>query len=149
MPALNQIEFNPYCVDEEIIGACRAFGIVIQAYAPLGSGLRDKETTQIGIVMISIVSSTTLCNFRNYFAVLNDTTMKDISERIGCSVAQLCIAWALKRKVAVVTKTENRSRMDENFNSRSFVDALTPEYVAKIDALNLNLRKFWKIYNQP
>ena len=75
--------------------------------------------------------------------------MKDISQRIGCSVAQLCIAWALKQKVAVVTKTENRSRMDENFNSRSFVEALTPEDVAKIDALNLNLRKFWKIYNQP
>ena len=83
------------------------------------------------------------------FIVLEDPTIIALSEKLECSVAQLCLAWALKRKVAVVTKTENRSRMDENFNSRSFVETLTSEDVAKIDALNLNLRKFWQIYNQP
>merc|ERR1712001_14430 len=43
MPVLNQIEFNPYMVYEEIMSACRAYGITVQAYAPIGSGLRGKE----------------------------------------------------------------------------------------------------------
>ena len=37
---LNQIEFNPYCCDEDILKACEEHGIVVQAYSPVGSGSR-------------------------------------------------------------------------------------------------------------
>ena len=39
-PVLNQIEFNPYCCDEDILKACEEHGIVVQAYSPVGSGSR-------------------------------------------------------------------------------------------------------------
>lgn len=39
-PALNQIEFNPYCCDEDILKACEEHGIIVQAYSPIGSGSR-------------------------------------------------------------------------------------------------------------
>ena len=38
-PALNQIEFNPYCYDEDIFKSCEEHGIVVQAYSPLGAGV--------------------------------------------------------------------------------------------------------------
>ena len=48
MPVLNQIEFNPYMVYEEIVSACRAYEITVQAYAPIGSGLRGQENVKLG-----------------------------------------------------------------------------------------------------
>ena len=38
------------------------------------------------------------------FSVLDDPLMKEISNKIGCTVGQLCIAWALRKGVAVATK---------------------------------------------
>ena len=37
---MNQIEFNPYCCDEDILKACEEHGIIVQAYSPIGSGTR-------------------------------------------------------------------------------------------------------------
>ena len=48
MPVLNQIEFNPYMVYDEIVSACRAYEITVQAYAPIGSGLRGQENVKLG-----------------------------------------------------------------------------------------------------
>ena len=83
------------------------------------------------------------------FSVLDDPILKSISERIGCTVAQLSMAWAIKQKVAVVTKTETRSRMDENLNSTMFVEQMTSEDIKKIDSLNANICKFWDISKFP
>ena len=44
IPVLNQIEFNPYCVDQDILEYCQAKGILVQAYAPLGSGNRGPNS---------------------------------------------------------------------------------------------------------
>ena len=38
IPSINQIEFNPYVVDNDILDACKTNGIVVQAYSPLGCG---------------------------------------------------------------------------------------------------------------
>ena len=37
VPVLNQIEFNPYCVDQDILEYCKENKIIVQAYSPLGS----------------------------------------------------------------------------------------------------------------
>ena len=41
IPAVNQIEFNPYIADKDILDVCKEHGIVVQAYGPIGSGARD------------------------------------------------------------------------------------------------------------
>ena len=38
VPSLNQIEFNPYIVDNDILDVCKCNKIVVQAYSPLGTG---------------------------------------------------------------------------------------------------------------
>ena len=82
-------------------------------------------------------------------SVLDDPVLKGISERIGCTVAQLSIAWAIKRNVAVVTKTESRPRMNENLNSTVFIEKITSDDMKKIDSLNANICKFWDISKFP
>ena len=37
VPVLNQIEFNPYNADYDILDVCKENNILVQAYAPLGS----------------------------------------------------------------------------------------------------------------
>ena len=73
----------------------------------------------------------------------------EIAARIGCTMGQLCIAWALRKHVGVCTKTEKESRMVENIDSIKFANALTAEDMEKIGALNINLRKYVSLYNMP
>ena len=40
IPAVNQIEFNPYLVDKDILDVCKEHKIIVQAYAPIGGGSR-------------------------------------------------------------------------------------------------------------
>ena len=37
---MNQIEFNPYVCDDDILKVCGEHGIVVQAYSPIGSGTK-------------------------------------------------------------------------------------------------------------
>jgi len=129
-PAVNQIEFNPYCCDDDILKSCEEHGIVVQAYSPIGSGTKvgAQGETQM---------------------VLDDPVLKDISARVGCTVGQLCIAWALRRHVAVATKTEKEARLVENIEASKFAEKLTNEDIARIGALNVNLRKFHEVYKMP
>ena len=83
------------------------------------------------------------------FSVLKEPVLIEIAARRGCTVGQLCIAWALRKHVAVCTKTEKESRMRENLESLKFASALTEEDMKQIGALNMNLRKYVKLYDIP
>ena len=87
---------------------------------------------------------------KNLFAlVLQDPVIKEIASRIGCTPAQVCIAFALAKGLAVVTKTEKETRMKENLDSIEVAKKLTAEDIQLVDTLNKNLRKFWDVYAIP
>ena len=52
----------------------------------------------------------------------------------------------VEKGVAVATKTEKESRMVENFGSIQVAPKLTDEDIKKIDALNMDLKKYWNPY---
>ena len=79
--------------------------------------------------------------------MLDDPVLNSIATRIGCSVAQVCIAYALAKGLTVVTKTEREERMKENLQSIQVAAKLTNDDVQLIDSLNKNQRKFVDIYN--
>ena len=49
-PAVNQIEFNPYMADNDILDVCKTHKIAVQAYAPIGTGtgVRVRDTSKDG-----------------------------------------------------------------------------------------------------
>ena len=61
----------------------------------------------------------------------------------------MCIAFALAKGLAVVTKTEKETRMKENLESIDVAGKLTQEDIQLMDTLNKNLRKFWDVYAIP
>ena len=75
--------------------------------------------------------------------------LEKIAKRLGCTIGQLCLAWALRRHVAVVTKTEKEWRMKENLGATEVAGRLTADDIASIDALNINERKFLDFYEVP
>ena len=79
-----------------------------------------------------------------FFPVLEDETLLSMAKSLGCTVAQLALAWALAKGVAVVTKTENESRMKENLLATQVT--LTASQIQTIDKLNKNQRLFWNPY---
>ena len=82
---VNQMEFHPGQMQEETVTFCKENHIVVEAWSPLGTG-----------------------------RMLSNPQLKEIAEKYGKSVAQLCIRWCLQNGVLPLPKTVTPSRMIEN-----------------------------------
>ena len=131
IPVVNQIEFNPYMMDNDILDVCRDHNIIVQSYGPIGSGTRKPDKLE---------NEDSSCN------LLDDAKLKEIATKHQCTIAQVCIGYAIAKGVGVVTKTEKEERMKENLQSTEIAGKLTKEDIQQIDQLNKNLRKFWDPY---
>ncbi|KAJ6430462.1 hypothetical protein OIU84_021791 [Salix udensis] len=91
-PAVNQVEINPLWQQKKLREFCKANGIVLTAYAPLGTR---------GTIWGSN-------------RVMENEVLKEIATAKGKSVAQVCLRWAFEQGVCVVVKSFNKGRMREN-----------------------------------
>eukprot|EP00088_Acartia_fossae_P002133 TRINITY_DN10838_c0_g1_i8.p1 TRINITY_DN10838_c0_g1~~TRINITY_DN10838_c0_g1_i8.p1 ORF type:complete len:307 (+),score=69.77 TRINITY_DN10838_c0_g1_i8:42-962(+) len=112
VPAVNQVEYNPYLVDRVIFDYCKEHKILVQAFAPLGHGK----------------------------TLLEDKTMKKIAQKYNKTAAQIALRWAWQLGITTVTKTEKAERMKENLDYFDF--NLTDEEMEEISSLNKNERRF-------
>jgi 2,5-diketo-D-gluconate reductase A len=84
-PAVNQVEFNPFVYRRRLLNACRAAGVVVEAYSPLTRG-RDLENRQI----------------------------RAVADKHGRTPAQVVLRWAVQRDTVVIPKSRNRDRIRSN-----------------------------------
>ncbi len=91
-PMVNQIEFHPGYYQPELVRWCRAHGILVEAWSPLGCG-----------------------------SVLHEPTLKKISEKYGKSVAQICIRFAIQSNVLPMPKSTHEERIISNADVFNFV----------------------------
>ncbi|KAL4176491.1 Voltage-gated potassium channel subunit beta-2 [Phytophthora ramorum] len=63
--------------------------------------------------------------------------LKAIAEKLGCSLAQMSLAWCIANKhvVTVLIGASKSSQLGENLKALAFVDKITPEVKAEIDAI--------------
>ncbi|KAL4169615.1 hypothetical protein KRP22_010533 [Phytophthora ramorum] len=63
--------------------------------------------------------------------------LAEVSKEVGCSLPQLAIAWSLSNEnVSTVLLGASRiEQLDENLKALEFVDKITPDIRAKIDAI--------------
>ena len=72
--------------------------------------------------------------------VLNDPVITSIAASNGCTAAQICLAWARQKGVAVVTKSEKAHRIRENLASANI--QLSGEDMQRVDDITEEISYF-------
>ena len=105
VPAVNQIEVHPYLTNDAVRSYGREHGIATEAWSPIARG-----------------------------AVLDDSTITEIAEKVGKTPAQVVLRWHIQRSDIVFPKSVTPSRMKENFENFDF--ELASEDMEAITALD-------------
>jgi len=124
-PANLQIELHLYLQQNELVDFCKANGITVVAYAPLGS-------RGIGALM-------KMCNIeRELPDLLNNKDVIEIGKRHNKTAAQVLIRWIIQRGISTIPKSTNPERLKQNLNIFDF--KLTEEEMQKLASLDAGIR---------
>ncbi|KAI5352243.1 hypothetical protein L3X38_005134 [Prunus dulcis] len=91
-PSVNQVEMSPFWQQKKLRDFCKANGIVVTAFSPLGA-----KGTSWG---------------SNH--VMESKVLQDIAEARGKTVAQVCIRWVYQTGAALAVKSYNKERLKQN-----------------------------------
>ena len=91
IPAVDQIEYNPYRQQKDVFDFCRSEGINLVGYCPLTRGNK-----------------------------LNDPKLLRLADKYSKTPAQVLIRWAIQNNIVSIPKSRNPARIEENFNVFDF-----------------------------
>ncbi|MEM8614567.1 MAG: aldo/keto reductase [Cyanobacteria bacterium P01_H01_bin.105] len=133
-PEVNQIELHPYLQQPAMLEFCRDNNIYLTAYAPLGSSDRPDSLKA-----------------NDEPVLLENSTIAAIAESHGATPAQVLLSWAMQRGTAVIPKSVNLARIEQNLAAAEV--SLTDADMQTIAALDLNRRyvsgAFWQVEGGP
>ncbi|KXN92855.1 Aldehyde reductase 1 [Leucoagaricus sp. SymC.cos] len=90
-PAVNQVELSYWNPQPELLKWSKEQDLLLEAYSPLGSQKKVKETLQV-------------------------PEIKSIAQKLGITPAQVVISWHVQRGTVVLPKSVTPSRIVENFH---------------------------------
>ena len=123
LPEVNQFELHVWNQQKEAVEYCRENGIVVMSYCPLAR-----------------------CK------LFGQTSLAELSEKLGKSEAQLCIRWLLEHEFVTIPKSTSEDRIKANADV--FDWALTKEQRAEMDALDQSflasnaVKAMWKPWEE-
>ena len=85
VPMVNQMEFHPYLVQQDLIDYCNAHKIQYEAWSPMMQG-----------------------------RIFNLAAINEIAEKYGKSVAQVVLRWDLQKGVVTIPKSAKKERIIAN-----------------------------------
>ncbi|ONI30330.1 hypothetical protein PRUPE_1G244700 [Prunus persica] len=91
-PSVNQVEMSPFWQQKKLRDFCKANGIVVTAFSPLGA-----MGTSWGA---------------NH--VMESKVLQDIAEARGKTIAQVCIRWVFQAGATLAVKSYNKERLKQN-----------------------------------
>lgn len=107
-PAVNQIELHPYFVQADALENMAYYGVIPEAWAPLGGGRYDPFGNEM---------------------------LQAIAAAHGKTVGQVILKWNVQRGVVVIPKSTHPERIRENIDIWDFT--LTEEEMAQIASLDM------------
>jgi diketogulonate reductase-like aldo/keto reductase len=101
VPAVNQIEFTPWLIDQATYDYCKKNNIQLQSYSPITRGIK-----------------------------FNDERLKSLCEKYQKTPAQIILNWNLQLGVSTIPKSSQRERLQENFDAINFtIDAQDVDFM--------------------
>ena len=91
LPAADQIEYHPGLLQQETVGLCRKYGILVEAWSSLGRG-----------------------------KLLDDSIITSVADRHGKTPAQVIQRWCIQNGVLPLAKSVHAERIHENFDVSDF-----------------------------
>lgn len=119
-PEMNQVELHPFLPQDDLVSGCKDLGVHLTAYSPLGSKDRSASIKKDDEPLL-----------------LEHPAVKRVAEKHDCTPGQVLISWAVHRGTAVIPKSTNAGRIQENLKSAEvsltledmqFVAQIGPEY---------------------
>lgn len=114
IPAVNQIEVNPFNQQLHAVPWMQSRDIQPEAWAPFAEGKNG---------------------------LFQHPVLTDIGDKYGKSVGQVVLRWLFQRNVVSLAKSVGKARMEENFNILDF--ELSAEDILKITALDTATSAFF------
>ena len=108
IPAVNQIELHPFFTQEEALETARYYGVVPEAWAPLGGGRYD---------------------------AFNNAILQEVASAHQKTVGQIMLRWNVQRGVVVIPKSTHVERIKENIDIFDF--ELNEEEMKQISSLDM------------
>lgn len=93
-PTVNQIEIHPFLPNTELVDFCFKHDIMPSAYSPLGSQNQVPSTGE---------------------KVRTNKTLNEVADRSGHTLAQVLLAWGLRRGYVVLPKSSTPARIESNW----------------------------------
>lgn len=93
IPAVNQVEINPFNQQIDAQEIMKKYNVQPQAWAPFAEGRND---------------------------MFNNPVLKEIGDKYNKSVAQVILRWLIQRDIVVLQKSVRTERMAENFDIFDF-----------------------------
>ncbi|KAJ4349924.1 Glycerol 2-dehydrogenase (NADP(+)) [Didymosphaeria variabile] len=93
-PAVNQIECHPFLPNDDLVQFCFNNNILPEAYSPLGSQNQVPTTGE---------------------TVRENKTLNEVAKRSGHDLAQVLLAWGLRRGYVVLPKSSTPKRIESNW----------------------------------
>ncbi len=112
IPAVNQIEMNPFCCDRRFVDYCNNNNVRIEAFSPFGRGLLTKE-------------------------IMGEKKLLDIGNKYNKTVAQIIIRWLTQQGIVAIPRSSNPDNIKQNIDVFDF--ALTDKEIETVYSLNKNI----------
>merc|ERR1711865_144858 len=108
IPAVNQIEYNVFAHDEDVIAACRKHNITVEAYSPLAPPYSKKS-------------------------VMNEPTVTSIATTHNVSAFQVALKWIVQRGDVLTVLSSNPAHQESDADLWSFT--LADDEMTKLGAI--------------
>ncbi|MEZ7195367.1 aldo/keto reductase [Pseudodesulfovibrio karagichevae] len=133
-PAVSQVEMHPYLQQDGMRAFCRANGLAVTGFAPLGSKHRPAHQHREGEP-----------------SLLDHPEIVAMSERLGTTPASILLGWAVTRGTSVIPKSTNPDRLRQNLAAADL--ELGEADMALISAMDMGYRfldgSHWMLEGSP
>lgn len=118
LPAINQVEVNPFHQQNQALEYNQKYGVQLEAWAPFAEG-------------------------KNH--IFTNVTLNEIAQKHQKSIGQVILRWLVQRGIVPLAKTVRKERMEENINIFDF--KLTDEDMQTITNMNKDTSSFFSHYD--